>query len=129
MPDAGSMKVLVVDDQQSMRALAKHCLTRIGVKNVVAVASAEAALKELEKAQFDVIVSDLNMEGMSGSDLLDHVRKHPVLKAMPFILATSERYKDQAGMDDGEDLSRFVAKPFSVSDLRGAIEGMVGELD
>lgn len=126
MADAKAMRVLVVDDQQSMRGLARQCLTRLGVRQVDMVPSAEEALKALEKAKFDLIISDLNMDGMSGTDLLNKVREHPVLKEMPFLLATSECYRPESGLNDN---SGFVAKPFSVADLKTAIEGVIGTLN
>jgi len=122
---AANMKVLVVDDQQSMRGLARQCLTRIGVRHVEMVPSAEEAMGALERAKFDLIISDLNMEGMSGTDLLKKVREHPVLQKMPFLLATSECYRPTEGLDE---ISGFVAKPFSVADLKTAIQGIVGTI-
>lgn len=124
MPAAAQTKVLVVDDQQSMRGLARQCLTRIGVRQVELVASAEEAIVALEKAKFDLIISDLNMDGMSGTDLLGKVREHAVLKDMPFLLATSECYRPSEGMDTK---SGFVAKPFSVADLKTAIQAIVND--
>jgi two-component system, chemotaxis family, chemotaxis protein CheY len=126
MADAKAMRVLVVDDQQSMRGLARQCLTRLGVRQVDMVPSGEEAMKSLGQAKFDLIISDLNMDGMSGTDLLAKVREHPVLKDMPFLLATSECYRPAEGLSDG---SGFVAKPFSVADLKNAIEGVVGKLN
>lgn len=126
MPSAQQMRVLVVDDQQSMRGLARQCLTRLGVRQVEMVPSAEEAMTALEKNKFDLIISDLNMEGMSGTDLLNKVREHPVLKNMPFLLATSECYRPEAGLNEN---SGFVAKPFSVADLKTAIQDIVGTLN
>jgi two-component system chemotaxis response regulator CheY len=125
MTNAQAMKVLVVDDQQSMRGLARQCLTRIGVRQVEMVPSAEEALKSLERTKFDLIISDLNMDGMSGTDLLEKVRHHAVLKDMPFLLATSECYRPEQGLDKK---SGFVAKPFSVADLKTVIESVIGKL-
>jgi two-component system, chemotaxis family, chemotaxis protein CheY len=126
MADAKAMRVLVVDDQQSMRGLARQCLTRLGVRQVDMVPSGEDAMKSLLQAKFDLIISDLNMDGMSGTDLLQKVREHPVLKDMPFLLATSECYRPTEGLQDN---SGFVAKPFSVADLKTAIEGVIGKLN
>ena len=126
MADAKAMRVLVVDDQQSMRGLARQCLTRLGVRQVDMVPSGEDAMKSLEKVKFDLIISDLNMDGMSGTDLLQKVREHPVLKDMPFLLATSECYRPEEGLSDR---SGFVAKPFSVADLKTAIEAIIGRLN
>lgn len=126
MAKPSAMRVLVVDDQQSMRGLARQCLTRLGFRQVEMVPSGEDAVKSLEKAKYDLIISDLNMDGMSGTDLLNTVRKHPVLKDMPFLLATSECYRPEGEMADN---SGFVAKPFSVADLKTAIEGIIGGLN
>jgi two-component system, chemotaxis family, chemotaxis protein CheY len=128
MPCPSDLKVLVVDDQQSMRGLARQCLTRIGIRTITAVHSAEAALEELQNAKYDVIISDLNMEGMSGIDLMNNIRSNPILKNTPFILATSECYKPAEGMDPAAG-SQFVAKPFSVADLKNGIQKVVGDLD
>ncbi|MEM9725289.1 MAG: response regulator [Pseudomonadota bacterium] len=125
MPVAKSLKVMVVDDQQSMRGLARQCLKRMGIVNVSLAASGDAALKDLQAAKYDVVISDLNMPGMSGVELAKEVKSHPVLKSVTFFLATSEMYRDQAS-DDIVD--HFVAKPFSVADLKTAIEEKLGSL-
>lgn len=117
-----NLKVLVVDDQQSMRALARQCLTRLGIRQITAVPSAEAAMQEIENTKFDLIISDLNMEGMTGMDLHEKVRNHPVTKATPFLLATSECYKPEESMGDG---SGFVAKPFSVAAIKTALAEVI----
>jgi two-component system chemotaxis response regulator CheY len=114
-----NLKVLVVDDQQSMRALARQCLTRMGLRHITAVPSAEAAIQEIDNNKFDLIISDLNMEGMTGMDLHAKVRNHPITKSTPFLLATSECYKPEGSMGDG---SGFVAKPFSVAALKTAMD-------
>lgn len=125
MPVAKTLKVMVVDDQQSMRGLARQCLKRMGIVNVALAASGDAALKDLQASKFDVVISDLNMPGMSGIDLAKEVKAHPVLKTVCFLLATSEMYRDQAS----EDLvDHFVAKPFSVADLKTALEAKLGAL-
>ncbi len=125
MPAAKSLKVMVVDDQQSMRGLARQCLKRMGIVDVALAASGDAALKELQTAKFDVVISDLNMPGMSGVELAKEVKGHPVLKDVVFLLATSEMYRDQA--EEGV-VDHFVAKPFSVADLKTALEAKIGPL-
>lgn len=128
MPEAKAMKVLFVDDQQSMRGLGRQCLDRLGIKQVLAVPSAEAAIGELQKARFDVIISDQNMEGMSGIELREKIRAHPVLRKTPFILATSEAGKQEEFDSAGNDDDKFVSKPYSAADLRNALESLVGPL-
>ncbi|MGG7567585.1 response regulator [Rhodovulum sp. DZ06] len=125
MPAAKSLKVLVVDDQQTMRGLARQCLKRLGVVDVALAATADAALDALNQKKFDVVISDLNMPGMSGVELAEKIKSHPVLNRIPVFLATSESYRDQA---EGDTVDHFVAKPFSVADMRTAFEAHLGEL-
>jgi two-component system, chemotaxis family, chemotaxis protein CheY len=125
MPDAKTLKILVVDDQQTMRGLARQCLKKLGVLDVSLAASGEAALETMAQKKFDAVISDLNMPGLSGVDLAKKIKAHPVLKSTPIFLATSDAYRERAS-DDTVD--HFVAKPFSVQDMRTAIEKHLGEL-
>ncbi|MBB5516651.1 two-component system chemotaxis response regulator CheY [Rubricella aquisinus] len=124
MPAAKSLKILVVDDQQTMRGLARQCLMRLGIADVSLAASGEAALDSMMEKQFDLVISDLNMPGLSGVELAQKIKAHPVLQKTPVFLATSDAYRDQAD----ETVDQFVAKPFSVADMRGALENQLGEL-
>jgi len=130
MPVAKSLSILVVDDQhvddqQSMRGLARQCLKKLGVLDVSLAASGDAAIEMLGAKKCDVVISDLNMPGMNGVDLARQIKAHPVLKAIPVLLATSDSYRDQA---DEDAIDQFVAKPFSVADMRTAIEAQLGSL-
>lgn len=125
MPSARSLKILVVDDQQTMRGLARQCLKKLGVIDVSLAASGEAALDTLQTAKFDIVISDLNMPGLSGLELAEQIKAHPVFARIPVFLATSEAYKDQATADK---VDHFVSKPFSVADMRVAIEEHLGAL-
>lgn len=125
MPVAKSLSILVVDDQQSMRGLARQCLKKLGVLDVSLAASGDAAIEVLGAKKCDVVISDLNMPGMNGVELARQIKAHPVLKAIPVLLATSDAYRDQA---DEDAIDQFVAKPFSVADMRVAIEAQLGAL-
>ncbi len=126
MPDAKSLKILVVDDQQTMRGLARQCLKKLGVLDVSLAASGEAALEAMNQKKFDAVISDLNMPGLSGVELAQKIKAHPVLKSVPVFLATSDAYRDRA---TDETVDHFVAKPFSVADMRNAIETHLGALN
>jgi two-component system chemotaxis response regulator CheY len=123
MPDARSLKILVVDDQQTMRGIARQCLKRIGVTQVTIVASGDAAMEALKSKPFDAIISDLNMPGMSGLELAEAKAAHPVLKSVPIFVATSEVYLDKL---DRTNINGVVAKPFSAADMKAALESAVG---
>ena len=125
MPAAKSLKVMVVDDQQTMRGLARQCLKRIGIVDVALAASGDDAIKQLKGGNFDVVISDLNMPGMSGVELAKEVKGDDELKEIPFLLATSEMFRDQA--EEGL-VDHFVVKPFSVADLKTALKATVGEV-
>ncbi|RED17968.1 response regulator [Pontivivens insulae] len=125
MPVAKSLKVLVVDDQQTMRGLARQCLGRLGITAVGLAATGSAAWEQLEAKPFDLVISDLNMPGMSGIDLAERIKAHPVLRSLPVFLATSDAYREQAST---AQVDHFVAKPFSVADMRAAIEEHFGQL-
>lgn len=124
MPEARSVTALVVDDQQTMRAMARLVLKQIGVVDVAVAASGEAALEQLAARKFDVVISDLNMPGMSGTDLAEKIKTNPELSGIPVFLATSKAYADRAGAN----IDHFVAKPFMVPDLKSAIEAHLGAL-
>ena len=124
MPAARSIAILVVDDQQTMRGMARQVLKQLGVLDVALAASAEAALEQMGGRKFDVVISDLNMPGMSGVELAQKIKAHPVLKSVPVFLATSNAYRDQAG----DAVDHFVAKPFVVGDLKEALEAHLGAL-
>ncbi|SET43139.1 response regulator [Oceanicella actignis] len=125
MPAAKTLKVLVVDDQQTMRGLARQCLKKLGVIDVSLAASGDAALQMMGSKMFDIVISDLNMPGLSGVELAQKIKAHPVFNRIPVFLATSDAYRDQAveGVVD-----HFVAKPFSVADMREAMEAHLGPL-
>ena len=125
MPAAKSLKILVVDDQQSMRGLARQCLKKLGVLDVAVAASVDQAFEFMGSQKFDAVISDLNMPGKSGLDLAKQIKSHPVLKSTPVFLATSDAYRDRVG--EGE-VDHFMAKPFSVADMRSAIESHLGGL-
>lgn len=126
MPKPSALKVLVVDDQQTMRGIARQCLKRLGIVQVELAANGEAAMDTLKSKKFDAIISDLNMPEMDGEELAKQVRGHPVLKTTPFFLATSEKYHGEV---DGANIDRFVTKPFSVTDLKAAFEEVIGKFD
>lgn len=126
MPAAKSLKVLVVDDQQTMRGLARQALKQIGIVDVSLAATGEGALDVMNTKMFDVVISDLNMPGLSGLELAQKIKDHPVFNRIPVFLATSDAYRDQATADL---VDQFVAKPFSAADMRTAIEASFGALN
>ena len=123
MPDPRSLNILVVDDQQTMRGMARQCLKRLGIMQVTLAATGDAALQEMQQQRFDAVISDLNMPGLSGLDLAAKIKAHPVLKAVPVFVATSEVY---CGDLDRTHVNGVIPKPFSVATMKTELENVIG---
>ena len=128
MPSAANLQVLIVDDQQSMRELTRHCLKQMGISKVAVAKSGEEALDVLGKTKFDLIVSDWNMDGISGLELLTKIRNNPILGKLPFIMATGQKEKGQIVAAKEAGANNYVVKPFSTADLKKRIEAVLGAL-
>lgn len=128
MPSASNLQILIVDDQQSIRELTRHCLKQLGCNQVTSAKSGEEALDALGKTKFDLIISDWNMDGISGLDLLTKIRGNPVIKALPFIMATGQKDKALVMAAKEAGANNYIVKPFSAADLRKRIEAVLGTL-
>ncbi len=125
MPDPGSPKVLVVDDRQSMRGMARQCLKRIGIVEVTLAATGNAALEAMKTQRFDAVISDLNIPGMSGLDLAAATRAHPALKSIPVFVATGEVSCNGLGRSH---IDGVIPKPFSVTAVKSTLDSVIGPL-
>lgn len=129
MPAARELNILIVDDQQTMRALAKSCLNQIGVLRVADAADGKAALNRMLQQRYDVVICDWIMPDMDGLTLLGQVRKNAALKTTPFIMASAHSAKDKIQLALAAGANVYVQKPFKSADLKGAIESIVGKLN
>ena len=89
------MKILIVDDFSTMRRIIKNLLRDLGFTNTQEADDGNTALPMLESGHFDFLVTDWNMPGMSGIDLLRKVRAHERRKGMPVLMVTAEAKRDQ----------------------------------
>lgn len=128
MPSAQNLQVLVVDDQQSMRQLACFTLDQIGVRNVVQAKDGEQALEAMQRHRFDLVISDWNMEGMDGIELLKKIRSDPLQKKTPFIMATGQSGKEQVTEAIQAGVNNYIVKPYSAKALKDKIEAVIGRL-
>ncbi len=113
MPMDTSIKVLVVDDFATMRRIVKGVLKQLGFSNIIEAEDGNAALGELKKEKFGLIVSDWNMPNMSGLDLLRAVRGDTDLKTIPFIMVTAEGQKENVIEAVKAGVSNYIVKPFT----------------
>ena len=109
-----SIKILIVDDFATMRRIMKNILKQLGFSKIVDADDGTTALEELDKAKYDLIISDWNMPKMSGIDLLRKVRasdgEH---KKVPFLMVTAEAQKHNVIEAVQAGVSNYVVKPFT----------------
>lgn len=117
-----SAKILVVDDSANHRQLIVDSLRRLGFKNTLAVADVNAAFSSMNAEKnksypYDLVLSDLNMPGLSGLDFLRMTRETPGFEELPFILITTESEKGAVIQAATNGVSSYIVKPFSADIL------------
>ncbi len=125
------VRVLVIDDQDSMRAIVRRLLKDIGIRQSAEAAHGEAALKligDLADRPFDLIITDLHMEPVDGLSLIRKLRRSKTLptKDLPILVLTGDRdpmLKDAARQTGANG---FMTKPITAQQLRMAVEKLVG---
>lgn len=122
------LRVMVVDDMSTSRGLITQALDAFGIRNVASASDGPSALKALETSPVHLVVSDFNMPGMDGLQLLHALRSGARTKGVGFILITGKA--DKTIIDKGRELgmNNFLKKPFEPNALRGCIEAVVGRL-
>jgi two-component system, chemotaxis family, chemotaxis protein CheY len=123
-----TLRLMVIDDMTISRTLIENALEEIGIRHVATESNPKAALGKLVAAPVHLVLSDMNMPGMSGLELLEALRQNRSTQRIGFILITGT--PSQEILRRGQELgaNNFVKKPFTTATLRGAIEGVVGKL-
>jgi two-component system chemotaxis response regulator CheY len=122
MPANANMKILVVDDFQTMRRIIRNYLRQLGFNNVEEAEDGDVALEKLKESAFDFVITDWNMPKMTGIDLLKKIRTADNFKNIPVLIITAEAEKEnvvqaaQAGVND------YIVKPFTPEVLQTKIE-------
>lgn len=116
------IKVLVVDDQGSMRDVISHMLRQLGFRNVFTATDGIVAYRMLKSGDFDFVVSDWYMPNMTGIQLLKAIRKNDNIKSLPVLLVTAENKKKQIMEAAKSGVNSFIVKPFSASQLENKIK-------
>ena len=126
--------VLVVDDYGTMRRIIRNLLTQIGFTNIDEAADGATALGKLRERPFGLVISDWNMEPMTGlqlvvgPDLLQEVRADNKLKPLPFIMVTAESKTENVVAAKQAGVSNYIIKPFNADTLKKKIESVLGPL-
>jgi two-component system chemotaxis response regulator CheY len=117
-----NMKILVVDDFSTMRRIIKNLLKDLGFTNVQEADDGNTALPMLQQGDFDFVVTDWNMTGMQGIDLLRAVRADDSLKHLPVLMVTAEAKKEQIVAAAQAGVNGYVVKPFTAATLKEKLE-------
>ena len=117
-----NMKILIVDDFSTMRRIIKNLLRDLGFTNTTEADDGTTALPMLQNGSFDFLVTDWNMPGMSGIDLLRAVRADDRLKHLPVLMVTAEAKRDQIIEAAQAGVNGYVVKPFTAQALKEKIE-------
>ena len=128
MPSAASLKVLIVDDQQSMRLLIRGGLQQLGFRDFDEAADGEAGLKALVASPAHLVISDFNMPKLDGLGLLRAVRVYPPTAKTAYIMLTGRGDMELVQRAVQFGVNNFLVKPFTVATLREKIEAVFGPL-
>jgi two-component system, chemotaxis family, chemotaxis protein CheY len=119
-----SIPVLVVDDYNTMVRIVRNLLKQLGFVNIDDANDGAAALEKLRVRKYGLVISDWNMEPMTGYDLLKAMRADPGLAATPFIMVTAESKTDNVIAARKAGVSNYIVKPFNAQTLRTKIEAV-----
>ena len=124
-----NMNILVVDDFSTMRRIVKNLLMEIGFKNIVEADDGKTALPILENGGIDFLVTDWNMPGMAGIDLLKAVRANPNMSSLPVLMVTAEAKREQIIEAAEAGVNGYVIKPFTAITLKEKVDKVFERLD
>ncbi len=121
------MHILVVDDYNTMRRIVRNLLKQLGFENIDEAADGGEAFKKLQEATFHMVISDWNMEPVTGMELLKQVRANDKLKHLPFIMVTAESKPENVIAAKQAGVSNYIVKPFNAETLKTKMTAVIGE--
>ena len=122
-----SMHILIVDDYKTMLRIVRNLLNQLGFQNVDEATDGSSALQKLRERNFGLVISDWNMEPMTGLQLLKEVRSDIKLKSMPFIMVTAESKTENVVAAKEAGVNNYIVKPFNAATLKQKIASVIGD--
>lgn len=117
-----NMKILVVDDFSTMRRIIKNLLRDLGFTNIQEADDGNTALPMLQQGDFDFVVTDWNMPGMQGIDLLKEIRSDEKLAHLPILMVTAEAKREQIIQAAQAGVNGYIVKPFTAATLKEKLD-------
>lgn len=121
-----AMPILIVDDYKTMLRIVRGLLNQLGFTNIDEATDGTAALAMIGQKQYGLVISDWNMEPMSGYELLKKVRGNDKTKGLPFIMVTAESKTENVILAKQAGVNNYIVKPFNAATLKSKIEAVFG---
>ncbi|MCB1682493.1 MAG: response regulator [Rhodospirillales bacterium] len=123
-----SINILIVDDYTTMLRIIKNLLKQLGFDNVDEATDGTAALEKIKNKEYGLVISDWNMEPMTGLELLKQVRgSEAAYKNVPFIMVTAESKTENVVAAKQAGVNNYIVKPFNAETLKTKIASVLGE--
>jgi two-component system chemotaxis response regulator CheY len=127
MPVDKNMRILVIDDFQTMRRIIINLLRQLGFTNMTEADDGSTAWEKLQVEHVDLIISDWNMPKMTGMDLLRKVRASEKYKTTPFVMVTAEGKRENVIAAVQAGVSNYIVKPFNAATLKEKLSKVIGD--
>ena len=121
-----NMNILIVDDYKTMLRIIRNLLKQLGFNNVDEATDGSMALQKLRDKDYGLVISDWNMEPMTGIQLLREVRADAKLKDLPFIMITAESKTENVVAAKQAGVSNYIVKPFNAATLKTKLTSIIG---
>jgi two-component system chemotaxis response regulator CheY len=119
-----SMPVLIVDDYNTMVRIIRNLLRQLGFEHIDDASDGSSALAKMQERKYGLVISDWNMEPMTGYDLLQKVRANPEMSDTPFIMVTAESKTENVVAAKKAGVSNYIVKPFNAQTLKSKIDSV-----
>ena len=119
-----SMPILVVDDYQTMVRIIRNLLKQLGFENVDDASDGSSAIAKMRDKKYGLVISDWNMEPMTGFELMRQVRNEEEIAATPFIMVTAESKTENVIAAKKAGVNNYIVKPFNAQTLKSKIESV-----
>ncbi|MFP6748695.1 MAG: response regulator [Alphaproteobacteria bacterium] len=122
-----NMTILIVDDYKTMLRIIRNLLKQLGFSNVDEAADGAAALRKLRGKDYNLVISDWNMEPMTGYQLLKEMRSDGKLQETPFIMITAESKTENVIAAKKAGVNNYIVKPFNAATLKTKMTSVIGD--
>ena len=121
-----AMSILIVDDYKTMLRIIRNLLKQLGFDNVDEASDGATALQRLREKDFGLVISDWNMEPMTGLQLLKEVRSDAKLAHIPFVMVTAESKTENVIAAKEAGVTNYIVKPFNAETLKQKLTAVFG---